>query len=69
MYLTVALKGAGRDVQIAEQAARQNLWIWPLSRSYQGKVLRQGFILGFGSTTTGEIPGAVRKLRSILTSK
>lgn len=35
-------------MEIAEGAAGQNLWIWPLSRSYMGKMSRPGFILGFG---------------------
>jgi len=69
MHLAVTLQNTGSDVRIAERAARQNLWIWPLSLSYLGEVSRQGFILGFGSATVGEIPRAVRKLRSLLTSK
>jgi GntR family transcriptional regulator / MocR family aminotransferase len=69
MHLAVTMQKAGRDVQIGQQATRQNLWIWPLSLSYLGEVSRQGFILGFGSTTVEEIPRAVRKLRSLLTSK
>jgi GntR family transcriptional regulator / MocR family aminotransferase len=31
MHLTVALPDGSRDVEIAERAAGQNLWIWPLS--------------------------------------
>ena len=57
------------DREISVRAARQNLWLWPLSPAYLANVSRQGFILGFGSTTTSEIPQAVRRLRSVLTSK
>lgn len=48
MHLAVALPDGSRDVEIAERAAGQNLWIWPLSRSYMGEMSRPGFILGFG---------------------
>jgi GntR family transcriptional regulator/MocR family aminotransferase len=67
MHLTVRLKNRSRDLEIAERAARQNLWIWPLSPFYIGKAPHQGLILGFGSATLTEIPEAVRKLRSLLT--
>lgn len=66
MHVTVALPKGTRDVDVAERAARQNLWIWPLSRCYLGKVSRPGFVLGFGGTTLEEIPRAVCKLRSLL---
>jgi GntR family transcriptional regulator/MocR family aminotransferase len=69
MHLTVTLPNGSRDLEIAERGARQNLWIWPLSRSYLSKVGRQGFILGFGSTPVAEIPRAVRKLRNLLNQK
>jgi GntR family transcriptional regulator/MocR family aminotransferase len=69
MHLAVMLRNRSRDVEIAERAARQNLWIWPLSPSYIGKSPRQGFILGFGSTPTTQIPHAVRKLRKLLDQK
>jgi GntR family transcriptional regulator/MocR family aminotransferase len=66
MHLTVMLPNKSHDLEIAEKAARQNLWIWPLSRSYEGEPARAGFILGFGSTALAEIPRAVRKLRNLL---
>jgi GntR family transcriptional regulator/MocR family aminotransferase len=69
MHLTVTLPEGRRDLEIAQRAAQQNLWIWPLSTSYLGKVARPGFILGFGSTAVAEIPRAVRKLRHVLTLK
>jgi GntR family transcriptional regulator / MocR family aminotransferase len=66
MHLTVTLKSGGSDREIAERAARQKLWLWPLSSSYSGQPTRQGFILGFGSTELADIPRTVRKLRSLL---
>lgn len=66
MHLTVTLRDGADDVKIAERAASQKLWIWPLSPHYLGAEPRQGFILGFGSTTLEEIPRAARKLRKLL---
>jgi GntR family transcriptional regulator / MocR family aminotransferase len=68
MHVSVTLHGIN-DCEIAERAARQNLWLVPLSTSYLGKATRQGFILGFGSTAVEEMPNAVRKLRTVLTSR
>jgi GntR family transcriptional regulator/MocR family aminotransferase len=70
MHLAVILpKGSHSDLEIAERAARQNLWLWPLSPSYLGEVPRPGFILGFGSTAVADIPRSVRKLRNLLAPK
>lgn len=55
MHLTVTLPKGYRDRSLSTQAARQNLWLWPLSPSYLGTPSRQGFILGFGGTTAAEI--------------
>jgi GntR family transcriptional regulator / MocR family aminotransferase len=69
MHLAVMLKKAGRDLEISERAARQNLYLWPLSPSYLGNVQRNGFILGFGSTAVEEIPRSVRKISSLLSTQ
>jgi GntR family transcriptional regulator/MocR family aminotransferase len=66
MHLTVAFGDEVRDLEIAERAAEQNLWLWPLSSAYLGKEVRQGFILGFGSTAVEDIPDAVRKIRNLI---
>jgi GntR family transcriptional regulator/MocR family aminotransferase len=66
MHLAVTLPEGFSDQQIAAIAALQGLWLWPLSPTYVGEPLRQGFILGFGSTTSAQIPAAVRRLRNIL---
>jgi len=68
MHLAVMLQNGHRDVEVARRAVRLSLSIWPLSPSYLGEA-RQGFILGFGGTTTTEIPNAVRKLRTLLAIK
>jgi GntR family transcriptional regulator/MocR family aminotransferase len=67
MHLVVTLPKGLSDQEISIHAARQSLWLWPLSPSYLGKVSRQGFILGFGSTKAAEMPRAARMLRSVLT--
>jgi GntR family transcriptional regulator/MocR family aminotransferase len=66
MHLAVILPKNIRDTEIANRAARQNLWLWPLSSSYLGKNSRQGFVLGFGSTTAEEMPRAVHRLKEVL---
>jgi GntR family transcriptional regulator / MocR family aminotransferase len=66
MHLTVTLPKGYRDRDIAAGAARENLWLWPLSPSYVGAGARQGFILGFGGVTAAEIPGAVSRLSAMV---
>jgi DNA-binding transcriptional MocR family regulator len=61
------LPGKMRDEEIVKMAAREKLWLWPLSRTYHGPA-SQGFILGFGSTPTKTIPDAVRHLRRLIRS-
>jgi GntR family transcriptional regulator/MocR family aminotransferase len=69
MHLTVTLAKGTNDVEIAQRAARQNLWLWALSSTYRGGAAQPGLILGFGSTRTSDIPRAVRKLRDLLVRK
>jgi GntR family transcriptional regulator / MocR family aminotransferase len=64
MHMTVTLPEGLQDVKIAERAARDRVWLWPLSPSYVGKKKRQGFVLGFGSAPTEQIPQAVRHMRA-----
>jgi GntR family transcriptional regulator / MocR family aminotransferase len=66
MHLTTTLPKGYRDRVISELAARQQLWLWPLSMSYLGAASRQGFILGFGGVRKSEIADAVRRLRSVI---
>jgi GntR family transcriptional regulator / MocR family aminotransferase len=65
MHLCVIMKGI-RDREIVQRAARANLWLVPLSSAYADKGARQGFILGFGSTKSEEMPSAARKLLAAL---
>jgi len=69
LHLTLTLPKGYRDRIISARAARQNLWLWPLSPSYLGATPRQGLILGFGGATVAEISDAVRRLRAVLTSE
>src|ERR1700723_809059 len=58
VHLVILPNGSYSDLEIAERAARQKLWLWPLSPSYLSEVPRPGFILGFGSTAVVDIPPA-----------
>src|SRR6202034_3074671 len=70
MHLSMIMpNGSYSDLENAERAARQNLWLWPLSSAYLGETPRPGFILGFGSTAMRDIPHALRKLRHLLAAK
>jgi len=68
VHLVATLPKGLRDRLISEHAARQDLWLWPLSGCYLEKP-RQGFILGFGSTTPREIPKAIARLRTVIESQ
>ena len=65
MHLAALLPKGFRDEAIAEKAALQKLWLWPLSPSYLGESPKQGFILGFAGISEKEMTPAVRKLRAI----
>jgi len=66
MHLAVLLPRGFRDENVAQRAALQKLWLWPLSPSYLTGSSRQGFILGFGGTSVEEMPRAVGKLQELL---
>jgi GntR family transcriptional regulator/MocR family aminotransferase len=66
MHLVATLPKGLRDRPISASAARQALWLWPLSPCYLEKPAREGFILGFGSTTPKQIRTAVRRLRDLI---
>lgn len=69
MHLTITLSPGIADYEIACRAAEEKLWLWPLSLNYVSKKVRQGFILGFASTRTTELTGAVHHLQRLLPSK
>src|SRR5262249_19410390 len=67
MFLTVALPNGWSDREISESAAREGLWVVPLSECYLTSARsRPGCVLGFGSTPVGEIQAGVRRLRKIV---
>jgi GntR family transcriptional regulator/MocR family aminotransferase len=68
MHLAVTLQKDFQDVEVAGKAARERLWLWPLSPSYLGENPRKGFVLGFGSTPRDLIAQNVRHLKTILTT-
>ncbi|HEY9127577.1 MAG TPA: PLP-dependent aminotransferase family protein, partial [Acidobacteriaceae bacterium] len=65
MHLAITLPAGANDMQLAAEAAKERLWLWPLSPSYLGNP-RPGFILGFGSVLPAQIAPAVKKLRALL---
>jgi GntR family transcriptional regulator / MocR family aminotransferase len=69
MHLVVSLPKGIHDREIAAVAALKKLWLWPLSPTYLGKALRQGFILGFGSTKAAEIPDNIERLKGVLVAQ
>ena len=66
MHLVVTFPKVFRDVEVAERAAREKLWLVPLSSSYAGSSAKQGCILGFGGAPVADIPRAVRQLKLLL---
>lgn len=66
LHLSITLPRRFRDKEISQCAARQKLWLAPLSTSYLEGPAPQGFILGFSNISADVMPQAVRKLRDIL---
>ncbi len=55
--------GGVTDTDIANRAAKDKLWLWPLSPCYSTNRRRQGFLLGFSNTSEEQMPEAVRRFR------
>lgn len=68
MHLVAALPKGTDDRHVSERAARQGLWVMPLSACYLSEVSRPGVVLGFGGSSVTEIPAAVRRLDSTISS-
>jgi len=66
MHVSVTLPDGIEDTEIALRASAQRLLLWPLSRYYTGKNIRHGFVLGFGSTPTEQIPRSVKHMRVLI---
>jgi GntR family transcriptional regulator / MocR family aminotransferase len=69
MHLVITVPNIASDKEIVASAAKERIWLLPLSSCYAGEKKRQGFILGFGSTPAGQMARAVRKFRAILDSE
>ena len=65
MHLALLLPKLRDDQRPAARAAKESLWLSPLSASYVGKSPRHGFVLGFGNTRANQIPAAVRQLKTL----
>ena len=65
LHLVAVMPQELQDEQVAGRAAKERLWLFPLSRTYFGTPV-QGLILGFGSTPTKTIPDAVHHLERIV---
>jgi GntR family transcriptional regulator/MocR family aminotransferase len=66
LHLTLKVPQQESDHEIALRAAKQRLWLYPLSSSYFGSPQLQGLILGFGNAPEKDIPGAVERLKRLL---
>lgn len=65
MHLALLLPKLRNDQRLAARAAKESLWLSPLSASYVSKSPRHGFVLGFGNTRANQIPAAVRQLKGL----
>jgi len=68
LHVSVTLPHGFDDHELSERAARDGLWLVPLSSSYIERPSPQGFILGFSNIPAGEIPRSMKKLKNILHS-
>lgn len=66
LHLVVSLPEGAEDRKISERAARQGLWMMPLSSCYLGAPSCPGLVLGFGGTSVPDVEDGVRRLRSLL---
>ena len=66
MHLVVTLPMGMRDTEVSSRAAREKLWIAPLSLAYSERPGRRGFILGFGGTPAEQADYAVAHLGRLL---
>jgi GntR family transcriptional regulator/MocR family aminotransferase len=66
MHLAVTLPTKVRDTEVSERAAREKLFVAPLSTAYSERPGKRGFILGFGATPAAQAPEAVAHLKSLL---
>jgi GntR family transcriptional regulator/MocR family aminotransferase len=69
MYLSASLPNGWRDREISLSAAREGLWVAPLSDCYLGKTRRQGLILGYGGRDIEAIRIGIRQLKGVISRR
>jgi len=68
MHLSVTLPDGYDDVEVAYRAAKEKLWLWPLSPCWTGPGARNGFILGYGNTSEEQMRNEVGRLRKLVSA-
>ena len=68
MHLSVTLPDGYDDVEIAARAAKERLWLWPLSPCWTGPGARSGFILGYGNTPEEQMRSEAGHLGKLLSA-
>jgi GntR family transcriptional regulator/MocR family aminotransferase len=66
LHVSITLPQGFDDHEMSERAARDGLWLVPLSSSYIERPSPQGCILGFSNIPAAEIPRSMKKLRNVL---
>ena len=66
MHLAATLPMKIRDTEVSECAAREKLYVAPLSPAYSERPGKRGFILGFGGTPAAQAYEAVAHLKRLL---
>jgi GntR family transcriptional regulator/MocR family aminotransferase len=66
MHLSITFPRGVKDREVVTKALRERLWLWALSPNYMSEAVREGFILGFGSTPTDQIPRGVARLKALV---
>ena len=60
LHLVVSLPEGTGDRKISERAARQGLWVMPLSSCYSGEPSQPGLVLGFGGASVPDVEDGVQ---------
>jgi GntR family transcriptional regulator/MocR family aminotransferase len=66
LHVALLISKLRNDRQLAAHAAKEALWLSPLSASFVGKSPRHGLVLGFGNTRANQIPAAVRQVKTLV---
>jgi GntR family transcriptional regulator/MocR family aminotransferase len=68
MHLSITLPDGYDDTEIAVRAAKEKLWLWPLSPCWTGPGARSGFILGYGNTPEEQMRSEAGHLGKLLSA-